>query len=161
MTTIEEMLTTLIDMHARIGHPALLERFVLRNGRLGIAQPRPSYVKRGKPKLCFMNASQAMLYGLDYHEGFVLRDSLPLAIHHAWVQDGDRVIDPTLSDAEHCQYIGVLFSPAAVYEQQMRLGIYGLLDTGVGANTALIYARDPELRAIAEAVIKTREPFVL
>jgi len=136
-----------------IGAPSLMQRFVVRNAR-GEFPGSPYPFTPGTPKQCFTNATKlADGSGLTYCEGFVWRVGIPLAIHHAWCMDGDRVVDPTLRDVtEEDRFLGVEFDMQTVRREILRTGVYGLLDNGRGVNHAFIFARDPELRAIVEAI---------
>ena len=50
------------------------------------------------PKECFCNAAKyAMLGGGDYAEGFVWHPELPVLIHHAWIMEGEQVVEITLT----------------------------------------------------------------
>lgn len=72
-----------------------------------------------KPKACWRNAVRTTLRGPDsfsYVEGFV---RLPrfnnIVVEHGWVQDGDKIIDPTLpDDADAVYFPGVSYTKAEV-----------------------------------------------
>ena len=144
--TLRGILAAEIDAWQRLGHPALLQRFVLRNGTAGTWQPLPDGMQMGEQKQCFMNAAQLTLHaGLRYVEGFCYVARLPIPIHHAWNLDEDgRVIDTTLRDGAGTQYFGVEFDAATLADELLRNRIYGLLDVR-GVNVALINALDPDL----------------
>jgi hypothetical protein len=150
--TLREMLQEKIDNWARLGHPALLDRFVLRNGKA--FAPGKRIGRKGKAKECYSNATEFVLRHHDaiYVEGFVINKRLPIEIHHAWVTfDGKTAMDPTL-DAERHEYFGVEFDTNTLRKEIVKLGVYGILDPGLGFNTDLIFRIDPELKAICEGI---------
>lgn len=153
--TLADALRDYVDGFARLGHPALVERFILRNG--GAVQQAAKLPKRyayGPKRQCFMNATQLVLRAptLEYVEGFVMLPALPLPIHHAWtVSPAGSAYDNTLPDTTGCQYLGVTFSREELRAAMRASGVYGLLDTGRGVNARLIFARDPELEGIVAA----------
>lgn len=149
---ITEMLDNVIANWETIGHPALLERFVRRNGKEFKAQPFIGH--RMEQKQCFMNAAHYshMMPHYDYVEGFMWREGFPLLIHHAWCTDADNnVIDPTLVDPENCQFFGLMIPQDELNAELIRNGVYGLFDPGRGYNTDLIFQRDPELKELCDA----------
>jgi hypothetical protein len=156
---IRELLAETISDWERLGHPALMERFVLRNGKL--YTPRKRVGRRGKPKECYCNSTHFVIreqwksypYGHPtYVEGFTIGD-IPFAIAHAWVtMTGADAMDPTLESSTH-QYFGVAFPTDVLLREIKKNRVYGILDTGVGLNHELIFAIDPELRDICNAVI--------
>lgn len=139
----------------KLGHPALLERFVLRNGRP--FAPARRVGRRGAARQCFRNSAEFVARGRGaYVEGFAMRQAVALPIHHAWVTlDGASAMDPTLPAAEF-GYFGVEFDARTTLREQGRNGCYGLLDTGAGLNHRLMFEIDPGLRRIAEAVSARR-----
>jgi hypothetical protein len=152
--TMREMLQEKIDNWARLGHPALLDRFVLRNGKA--FTPGKRIGRKGKAKNCYGNATKVVLRDPDatYVEGFVVNKELPIEIHHAWVTyDGKTVMDPTL-DAENYEYFGVEFDTSTLRKEMIRNKVYGILDPGLGFNTDLMFRIDPEL----EEIVKTVRP---
>jgi hypothetical protein len=95
MSTLQEYLADEVKHWAVIGHPALMQRFILRNGKaFSKIAPQP---KRMKAKHCFANCTRwVQKRGGTYVEGYTIADNLPIAIHHAWIVDDDGVvIDPT------------------------------------------------------------------
>lgn len=81
-------------------------------------RPRPDWLPRMTPKLCFFNSMALMMseegleHGLVYCEGYVCGSNLPINIHHAWTIRPDQiVVDPTLPeeewDEEEISYFGV------------------------------------------------------
>jgi hypothetical protein len=150
---LREYLETEIANWEFIGAPALLQRFVLRNGRS--YTPTFRTVKLGEPKQCFDNAARAVLHkskkreGWSYVEGFALNRAMPImAFHHAWVTtDGIHAMDVTLPDASAYDFIGIPFNRQTV---QACRGC--VLDTGFGLNWKLMFELDPELKGIVEAI---------
>jgi hypothetical protein len=139
----------------RLGHPALLERFVLRNGKA--YTPRKRIGRKRKAKECFSNATQAVWdRGGTYVEGFVARNDFWLPLLHAWVTiDGSDAMDPTL-DAKNYQYYGVEFSNRVLNRELVRNKHYGLLDTGLMLNMKLMFEIDPELEEICTRIKSNR-----
>jgi hypothetical protein len=111
---LKENLTSLRDAFKQIGGNGawLLYDFVLRYGKTYRGGPLPKRYVRRIPKACFYNARRLVLAakGLEYCEGYALRAKVPLPIHHAWaVKGGETVIDPTWSEPEDCEYLGITF----------------------------------------------------
>jgi hypothetical protein len=160
VTTLKEYLTQEIANWETIGHPALLQRFVLRNGKP--YTPRKRIGRRGTPKECFANAAKIVvrkprpdhvLTGWGYVEGFAVHRTEPImAFHHAWVTtDRNDAMDPTL-DAEQYEYFGVEFELEVLMQQIRRNRVYGLLDPGMGLNYQLMFEVDPQLEAVIKKV---------
>jgi hypothetical protein len=150
--TLQEMLTQEVQNWEMIGHHALLQRFVLRQGNAYRNNGREP-VEMMEIKSCFRNATiYSREHGGEYVEGYVMRPDLPILIHHAWVATDGHVIDPTLRDSDEAQYFGVAFDQKTVGRTTMKQGFYGMLDTGLGLNTKLMFGIDPELKAIVEAI---------
>lgn len=105
------------------------EDFILRHGkvfvRTGDEPPRNFDDDVRVPKECFGNclrviAGQSFLDDgdLTYVEGYAYPEGGVLAVHHAWLVDADgNVYDPTWGGYERGAYIGVAFSPDAVFRQ--------------------------------------------
>lgn len=152
MKTIKEFLQQEIKQFSRIGYPALMHRFVERNGL--VMQPIdviPSTIIKGKAKSCFMNATHLSYQGYRYVEGYAYRPGLPMLISHAWViDDKGRVIDNTWDNPSGCQYLGVPFSSDVLTGEIFRTGVYGLLDTGMGINADFLFRQDPGLQQFLE-----------
>lgn len=161
--TLRDRIEAEVAGYARLGHPALMQRFILRRGILSPGAPLPPGVGRGQKKSCFKNAarlSQSDL-SLTYVEGYVHTD-LPILIHHAWCVTGDgTVIDTTLDDPEDAHYFGVPFTFGQLAYEMNRTGVYGLLDTGSGVNHDMIFRLDPELKQIVEEIRRARPADVL
>jgi hypothetical protein len=139
-----------------LGHPALLERFVLRNGKA--YKPRKRIGQKRKAKQCYANAADIALYkgGGTYVEGFAVNNKFALPLLHAWITvDGADAMDPTL-DAKDYEYYGVAFDKDTLLKEMLRNGHYGLLDTGLMLNTKLIFGIDPELEEICKRVKENR-----
>ena len=147
---IEKMLQAEIDNFAVIGYPALMQRFVVRNGRaMTPVKDVPLDVKRGQPKNCFMNATHLAFQGYQYVEGYAYAPNLPILIQHAWVIDTDgNVIDNTWERREGTQYFGVEFDIDVLTDEIHRTGVYGLLDTGMGINVDFLFRVDPDLKQL-------------
>lgn len=128
----------------RIGHPALIERFVLKHGRDMAPYPDHPY-EMGEPKECFCNAGQMALWSdLTYVEGFAVRPRLGLLIQHGWLMDDDgRAIDVTWLDNADCLYFGVPFDHDTLRSEIRRTGYWGLLDSGKGVNIDFFKRFDP------------------
>ncbi len=133
-----------------IGHPALTERFVLRNGKPFTA------VKRIGRKLQDKNCYQNTLYrastwhdgtkynNVTYVEGFGYRPGLIL-IQHAWVGMGDNAVDVTWKDPLDCFYFGIPFNVDDATKETYANGYYGLLEGRTGVNYQFMFKRDPGL----------------
>ncbi len=152
---LKQLLEQHVEMFEKIGHPALLERFVLRN-MMYEADGKPYAEKRGKPKMCFMNATHlALETGLRYVEGFCTSKDIGFPFHHAWCDDGGDVVDPTLKNPENYEYIGVEIPDADLIASMDKWKDYGVLDYGM-INHEYLYKRDPELKKIVDEMIKGR-----
>jgi hypothetical protein len=149
--SIRDVLEDSVANWARLGHPALLERFVLRNGKA--YAPCKRIGRKCKAKQCFANATHHVLdAGGTYVEGFMMKHTLALPLQHAWVTiHGDDAMDPTLESNDY-EYFGVAFDKKTLTEELVRNGYYGLLESGICINTQLIFKIDPELKDICEQV---------
>ena len=149
---LHENLTDRMTQWERLGHPALLDRFVLRNGKPYTGRKRIGRKKAAKQ--CFMNAAHAVFQNPDwtYVEGFVTIPEMAWPIHHAWVTtDGTDAMDPTLDTAGR-EYYGVAFDTTTLRRELVKNKVYGLLDTGV-FNTDLMFKVDPGLEQVLETMI--------
>lgn len=151
-----------VQRYDSIGHPATMERFVLRNGREGISRPRPKGVRKGQDKQCFSNSANWVLgkkgKGWTYTEGYALRPSLGLLIHHAWVTNAEgHVLDLTWRDPEQCLYFGVPFTEEELRQELVKNEVYGLLVPFDMYNTDLMFRKDPGLQEMVERVIEARK----
>lgn len=151
--SLPEMLRREIDNWEQLGHPALLQRFVLRNGKA--FTPRRRWVRKGEAKACYMNAAHVTLRHKKaiYVEGYAVSKSLRLMpFHHAWVTfSGDGAIDPTLNAFDY-EYFGVTFDRDTLRHELKTNGVYGILDPGLGLNIGLMFRTDPELEQICNAI---------
>jgi hypothetical protein len=156
MLTLQNQLQQLVDGWEAIGHSALLERFVLRNGKA--FAPGKRIGRKGKAKECFKNATDFVLRHRDsiYVEGYVTIPTISFPILHAWVTlDGKAVMDPTLDASEEGrQYFGISFTRETLLKEILQNKYYGLLDTGVGLNARLIFGMDPELQGTHKRISK-------
>jgi hypothetical protein len=136
---LKDILKQEIKMWDKIGHPAIMQKYVLDNGR---AFNKVELSDRlGKPKLCFMNAAHEVWDNPDYEyvEGYMILSTIPILIHHAWVYDKKRnvAIEVTTKDVGDAYY-GVTFSKSDLNKWLLKSGVYGILDTGVGLNIELM-----------------------
>lgn len=155
---IREFIDISIRNWATLRHPALMERFLLAQGKEYVPGPRVG--RKMTPKQCFRNAAHVALRKAEftYVEGYMWSDPIPLLIHHAWLTpDGKTVMDPTVDSAGR-QYWGIPFSDAELTRELARIGTYGILDTGFGINTELMFERMPSLKILAESICKMRNP---
>jgi hypothetical protein len=149
-----------VAMWAELGNPALGERFTLRNGKAykGRKLPTNSY-RRGEMKQCFSNSAN-LVQGqrrLRYVEGYAMRDSLAYPFHHAWCLNGaGGVVDVTLDRPEECQYFGVEMTATECWAELLKSGYFGVFFPGEMANLNWMYARDPALKVVVEAIKGTR-----
>ena len=63
---MRDHLTTQVAAWERIGHPALLERFILRNGKT--FTPRARIGRKRMANQCFMNAAQHVMRARGQYE---------------------------------------------------------------------------------------------
>jgi hypothetical protein len=157
---IREAIEHQIGMWTRMRHPALLDMFIRRNGHEGNPQKRPRGYRKRAYKACFKNSAEHVLFrdpSLTYVEGFAISSGIGMLIHHAWMEDTERnVIDLTWQNPEACHYYGVSFDAAALKRLTLEYRHYGLLDTGVGLNAALMFRMDPALEQIIEDMMNRR-----
>lgn len=142
-----------IAMWEMMGNPAVMERFLLRNGTFRPGAPFTG--TRGKAKECFSNSTHlSIAKELTYEEGLFIRPDLPIAIHHAWCVDESGVVhDCTIDRPEECAYVGVTIESQELWRLITASGYYGVLDMGVGCNTKFMYGRDPDLEKIVTDII--------
>lgn len=129
----------------RLGHPALMERFVLKHG-IDMASYADHPYEMGAAKECFSNAGQMALWDddLTYCEGFAVRPKLGMLIHHGWLMDSDgRAIDVTWRETGDCLYYGIAFETSVLRAEIKRTGYWGLLDSGEGINIDFYRQFDP------------------
>ena len=98
--------------------PVTVESWLLDYGREYEYRPRPDWLPRMTPRLCFFNSMALMMseegaeHGLSYCEGYVCGSNLPINIHHAWtIRPDGIVVDPTLPeeewDEDEISYFGI------------------------------------------------------
>ncbi len=164
MSSVVDILKRQVEAWRSIGHLPLLDEFILRNGKPYIAAKYKG--ARGVPKECFKNACDLheARPNLVYVEGYALRHSLCIPMHHAWLADPKthEVVDPTWNNPEACDYFGVPFTREETITEVLRNGVYGLLNLDDMLNDKLMFARDPGLGAIFEERVscpkKTSKP---
>jgi hypothetical protein len=141
---LHSAIVTQFENWARLGHPALIERFVSKHGRDMSPRAKHGY-EMGTPKECFCNAAQmALVTDLTYAEGFAVRPKLGMLIHHAWLMDErGRAVDVTWEDTAGCLYFGVPFETKVMRTEIRRTGYWGLLDSGKGVNIEFMQRFDP------------------
>jgi hypothetical protein len=157
---IAEQLRMFIEGWAYMGHSALMQRFILRNGVEFAGSKRPKGVKKLPSKRCFEHATWGCLdKEYEYWEGLAVNPYLPIPVHHAWnVLDG-VLIDQTWDKPEDCLYMGIQVSAEDLTEHLSHGKYYGLLDTGFGLNHEFMFARDPELESIVSSVNINKRDF--
>lgn len=158
MSLIETTLQASVSAWEKIGLPALMERFILRNGT--VMKPQEFREPLYPAKACFMNATHYvdLHKHAEYVEGFGIRASLGIAMQHAWARSRDgRAIDPTWNDSMECEYMGVVIDRATHRKIMRKSGVYGVLDHGRGINTDFIFSVDPGLREIVETIRGARK----
>lgn len=149
--TIKEMITDYVALTAPLGHPALLERFLLRNGKEYATTPPVGPL--GTPGFCFGNAYEAALAGRGtYTEGLGYRPGLPITVHHAWLTVDGRAMDITWKDGvgsmatlAECEYIGIEFGNATIRRHAYETGYAGGLLANEMYNIDLMRKIDPDL----------------
>jgi hypothetical protein len=156
---IKKMLETEIENFARIGYPALMQRFVVNNGSVMTPIDEfPEDVEPGEKQLCFMNATNLAQMGYQYVEGYGCRKEIGIPIHHAWVVDCEgRVIDNTWRNPQECVYMGVEFDLDVLCEEIDRNGVYGLLTIDEGINVDLLFKLDGKLVQCLDEFDKKRQ----
>lgn len=149
---LKEYLESYIANVTAIGHHALLERFVLRNGKQ--YETTPVVGKQGEVKQCFYNAYHAAKRGRGvYTEGLAYRHGMPLAVHHAWITVDGKAMDLTWRDSERfgtvleCDYIGIEFDFAEVRRMSNETGYWGCMLGHEMYNVELMRKYDADLVA--------------
>lgn len=147
-----------------MGVHSMLERFVRRNGRAGHPSALPKGVRPGAGKQCFKNAAEFAIWDgsrpkalqdldLTYVEGYAMRPSLGIPIHHAWLETpSGEVIDTTWRDPETCLYWGVPIPADALRLVLLKTGVYGVFDLGHRLNHEFMFDYDPDLRLVITAM---------
>lgn len=107
---------------------ASFEEFVLKHGQAFVPppekKPRPKGFRKGRDKMCFMNATHAAVErDWAYVEGFAVGF---IPAHHAWTVDADgNTVEATWKTSGD-SYFGVVF-PDAVWRVTVRMtGVYGM-----------------------------------
>lgn len=152
--TPQKVIELEIESLGGIGHPALMQRFVLERGTPGDARA-PWTHDMMEPHGCFGNCAEAMHWAGDvrYTEGYILSHGVPILVHHAWLTDAwGRVLEPTIKDPERVEYFGVVFDNDVVWKEMLRTGIYGLLDLGRGVNLEFLEAQGFDWQTIMKKV---------
>lgn len=157
---IAERLRDEIATWGHIGHPALLQRFILGTGQAWRGAPLPARVRKGAKRECFAQAIDLATRrprALRYVEGYGLSAGLagfPMLIHHAWCIDAKgRVVDPTWDDPAHSEYFGRPFTIAEWDEATNETHAMSALDGGF-LNAAFMFRTLPGLREECEAVAR-------
>lgn len=149
---VQQYLEGMVEGLDWLGHPALMERFILRNGK-----PMKGTKLKGalKPmKECFANATRLSWKGGGrYIEGYALRPDL-IPLHHAWVEINGKAMDPTWEAPEDTVYFGVPFDTHVVARTTIDSGVFGMLDIGGGINLDLMLEIDPGLAEFVPEGIK-------
>jgi hypothetical protein len=134
MTEHEENLKQYVEQMAKLQHSVYVSDWVYRSvedivskiGRFDVVSPLPTGIKRGKAKLCFMNAFRLMSNeGYTYVEGIAMPADTLFPVHHGWcVDEFNHVIDPTWVDG--AAYLGVHLRKLFVYQRALKRGKYGV-----------------------------------
>ena len=103
-----------------------VEDMVAKIGRFDVVGSLPKGIRRGKAKLCFMNAFQLMGNGrYTYVEGIAMPSNTLFPVHHAWCVDAhNRVIDPTWT--EGAAYCGIHLNVTFVIKRVAKKRTYGV-----------------------------------
>jgi hypothetical protein len=146
--TLRDCVAQRAGLFRKLGHPALLDEFILRNGAVQQGEPLMKGIKRMPLKQCFANAAQVTLErGWFYVEGYAASATIGIPLLHAWnVTPDGKLVDVTWRTPETTQYLGVPFNKEAMSRWLVKLRHYGLLDTGLGLNVELMFGMDPELK---------------
>jgi len=152
MNDVEKTLTEYVKTVDRIGHPAMLENFVLKHGRAYQQAPLADLSLQGPARMCFRNATIAALdrFGGIYTEGFAIAPGLGIPIHHAWLTIDNAAVDVTWNYTG-CSYFGIEFPNSDVRYWTVHNGYYGIL-SGEMINVDLMRERDPDF--VAERIAK-------
>lgn len=154
--SLRALLTQETEALAFLGGSSLLTKLVLKHGieGRGIAHGH----KMGVPKECFKNAAERALWEpFDYVEGYAMRDSLCIPIHHAWLLNPDgEVIDVTWDRPEECQYLGIKIGHRKLRSELLANEVYGLFDLGGMLNIKLMREIDAGLVDAAMDALKRR-----
>ena len=159
MINIKQEIEDQVARWERLGSPALLDRFILRNGHEGIAQSRPKGLRKLADKQCFRNAALNVRMGYHYVEGYATAPfALGILVHHAWLEDDEnRVIDLTWKDPSKAAYYGVRFDQDEMSEELLRTGFYGLLVQHDMFNDDFMFRQDPGLKDVYQRFVALRQ----
>ena len=145
---VMECITTQTDNWEKLGHPAMMERFLIRNADV-VWVGAECKVERGTPKECFRNATiiAAPSPYLVYCEGYGIKPEFGMLMHHAWLWDTRRdvLIDTTWGETSDTAYIGVSVDTQTLCRELANNQHYGVLDSGFGLNMEFMLKRDPDL----------------
>ena len=142
------------------------ESFVLKNGLPFVPNEKTYEGPRGEQKMCFMNATQAVLENPErtYVEGYVTVHGVP--IEHAWTMDATgQIYDPTLTKelAEGVSgYYGVPFKTDYVLKSALKNKVYGLLGhksktrMGLMAGSQRDFKEEPNVDVLSDEVVADR-----
>lgn len=150
---LKEHLEPYLTMPAYFG---LMEKFVLRNGKMFPRGKRPRGVHLGKLGQCYRNAALLALAGYgEYVEGFAMKSGL-IPLQHAWIEIDGEAIDNTWRDADGTEYMGVTFSDDVLRRELLKNKVYGILEQRGRINRALIASIDRQLIVDAETALQQR-----
>ena len=145
MENLRNILSEQVAAWARMGLPALLERFVLKHGVEFQGDLRPKGVRKQAMKQCFRNAAQLVWEeSMEYYEGYAMGSDIAFPFLHAWNVRKGKVIDTTLKDPTKYQYLGLRFTARQLIGEQVKHNVYGMLDIGM-INLDLLRSIDNEL----------------
>lgn len=122
--------------HSQMSGLQTIEGFVVEYGDEFLGQHLPEGMKPMAPRMCFKNCFEVAENdsSLTYCEGFIVRSTLPLTIHHAWlIEEDGTVVEPTVTDAiEGLSYFGVQLPFESVADIVDATGSYSVLGKFVG-----------------------------
>lgn len=146
-TTLADYVAQRYEFFKAVGTGTLLDAFLIRNAAFQRGEP----LLKGVPKMemghCFANAAKlALERDWFYVEGYASSAKLGIPLLHAWnvTKDG-KLVDATWEEPETTEYFGVAFNKIDMSRWLVKLGHYGLLDTGLGLNVELMLGMDPDL----------------
>ena len=153
---IKTVIASRIGDYARVGFPAIIERFVQENG-MTFDKIEPWSGKHLTPNQCFNNALAVACTKPDcrYVEGFVMREDVAYIIHHAWVVVDGKVLEPTVKDPENLQYFGVPFDANTAWKETVANGYYGLFDNPeTMINIRFMVETDPDFSQVVQDAVR-------
>jgi hypothetical protein len=124
----EVMAVRKFKMLERNGYVSFAD-FVLQHGRPFTWSPRPRWMKRGAPKMCFQNCGLLALEHPDliYVEGYAWNGAMPVL--HAWLTDASgRAFDPTWKRNSGADYFGIPFDSKFYRRFIYRHKFFGVID---------------------------------